>query len=169
MASAGSAALTSKNIFSFLRQVKVPQAGELREPISLVRSERVPTIGPAGEATVGFDQKIDPYYSAWSKVFQSQQSMLDGQNTAKEISHVFLIRNFPGLDIQVRDYVIWQGKLFAVRGTRNLDGDPTAAFIMVVCDQGGAYTEEPRTVVTDTSEASDAQQAPDNSPPIWIA
>lgn len=164
-----------RGIFSAVRQIKVPKAGELREPIQLVRSERKPVINPDGSNTYKFEQELTPYLKLWAKLWQYQGAYLDGQNVENNLSHFFIVRRFPEYQtkIQVRDFLIWGGSIFNIRGVRSIEDIQRPQvdgwkFILIMCDEYAEYTEEPRVELPDTGPvAGETPTAMDPDNPLW--
>jgi hypothetical protein len=161
--------LNAKNLYAFVRNIKTPSPGDLREPVTFYHSSRLPTVGPNGSVTDQMDENITPYQDAWAYVWQSQVSTLDGQNVQNQVSHVFLVRNFPGFVPEVKDGIVWDGKIHMVRGTRNLENDPRGAYLIVLAEQEGLYREELRNnTLTPEDALSEYTNQIDPKNPIWL-
>lgn len=125
---------------SFVNKFHLPATGELREPIVLFRSTRVPN------DTVGFNQTLDKYGNAWARVVQATVKWQDGAQCDPFTQTVFTIRNNRGLVVQNRDAIDWNGRFFRVMYTQIIDTDQRWLTIScredVIVVDGGSYLTE---------------------------
>ena len=163
----------NRSLFSFVRQIKMPKIGELREPLSFYTADRLPVKNEDGTEGFRFDEIVKPFANAWGKAWQFQGQYLKGQNTQNTLSHIFLVRRSPELQIEANCYLVWQGKIFLVRGARGVDDVSQTTqdgnkYLVILCDEGGAFTEEERVVLDSAAEDDGSQNATvDLDNPLW--
>lgn len=164
---------TNRGIFSFVRQIKPPKLGELREPLSFFESNRIPVKNEDGTEGYHFDQTVEPYFNAWGKSYQFQGNYLDGQNVENNLSHIFLIRRDPEISIESKCYILWNEDVYVVRGVRNVE-DPAKEykggfnFLLILCDEMGSFYEENRIVLDSTAPDDGApNDTVDVDNPLW--
>lgn len=166
---------SSRGIFSFVRNIKPPALGELREPITIYKSSRKPVINPDGSNTWMFEEDITPIANVWCKIYQYQGGLLNGQNTQSSLSHVFVLRRDDTWDISIDSYVFWNGKVFCVRGYRSIDNGTKPSpegvkFNCILADEWEPYAQEPK--VVEPSEAANTGDTglstPDGTNPLWV-
>jgi head-tail adaptor len=89
--------------------------GECREPIVLFRAKRSPGEGVSTLRT------LTKYDDAWAKVTFGEVKELEGENSEPANTHYFFIRNNEAINVEIRDYVGWGTRLYAVNSTRIMD------------------------------------------------
>lgn len=89
--------------------------GELRDPIVILRSTRLPS------GDVDITQHLQKLTNYWSKVKLASQRILDGEQSDDKPTHYFIVRDDPTHVIEVRDYVLWGRELLSVKSTKYLD------------------------------------------------
>ena len=141
-----------RSFFSFVRQIKPPKLGELREPISFYKSERVPRKNEDGTTGWHFDELVQPYFNAWAKVFQFQGNYLNGENQEQSLSHIFIIRRDPEIAIEQRCRIVWSGRIYTVRGTRSVEDiqkvyNDGYKYLLILCDEFEGFDKEVRVVL----------------------
>ena len=162
-----------RSFFSFVRQIKPPKLGELREPISFYSSERVPIKNIDGTEGYHFDELVRPYFNCWAKVYQFQGNYLNDENQESLLSHIFLIRRDPEIKIEQRCRIVWSGTVYLVRGVRSVEDiqktyNDGYKYLLILCDEFENFAKEER-VVLDSSAEDDgsSNSTADLENPIW--
>jgi hypothetical protein len=94
---------------------KDPTPGELRDPVSIIRSTLLP------DGLAGFDQSITPYADVFAKVFSSNAAMRDGENNASNITHEMIVRQNDTWTPAMNDYVVYKKRMFKIMYVRDIN------------------------------------------------
>lgn len=87
------------------------KSGDLRDPIALARSKRVPD---TQVGATGFITTLTPYLDAWAKVFYGDVTLLEKENSDDKETHAFAIRHVDSLSIEARDVIRWKDGVFDI-------------------------------------------------------
>lgn len=80
---------------------KVPEGGELRNPVALIHTLRAPN------NDWGFDKSITPYWKGWARWQVGQGKFVEPGVSEEYITDVFTIRWHPGLELKDFDFLVW--------------------------------------------------------------
>lgn len=95
---------------------RIATSGDLREPIVLARSVRVPDT--MSEDPVGYVQSFQPYATPWASVTLREKKMFEGTDVDEAFVHLFYIRNDTTLSIEETDVVVYKEDFYAILTTR---------------------------------------------------
>jgi hypothetical protein len=93
-------------------QVKY-RTGDLRNPITLVRSSRAPVAD-----TPDFQQTLKVYASPFAKIEHGTKKLKGGTDAEVQATHIFIIRFDGSLSVEASDFVVWADGLYTVVKTK---------------------------------------------------
>ena len=110
---------------------KIPNAGDLRNPITLGRVSASP------DASVGFDYTITPYRHCYAKV---EIDLINTSGTdddfLQELTHNFLIRKAPNVKIEPKiDRVIYGDKVLIIQNVLDVNHGRERYYQVIQCSE----------------------------------
>jgi hypothetical protein len=94
---------------------KEPTPGQLRDPITLMRS----MLRPDGGA--GFDQSVRKYADVWAQVWTSNASVKNGENQGSNVTHELIMRRNKTFTPSINDYLTYDDRMFKVMFIREIN------------------------------------------------
>jgi len=85
-------------------------AGELRNPITFVKSDRAP------DGATGFSQTFTRYAKGWAKIRLGPRKIQGGENADDLVTHGFLVR-YAGFEPERGSFISWGTGLYMVRSS----------------------------------------------------
>lgn len=125
-------------------------AGDMREPISLVRGSLVPDTST--DTSVTFIQHLTRYWNGMAKKREAEQSNFEGQNVDYvKWSHAWKTRWDGQMSIGLNDFVVWRDRLYTIVSVQPVARNDR--FIWIKTMQVGRVAVNSTTVVRDNDTA----------------
>jgi len=158
----------NQNLFWYRQFESTITAGQLFNPISLVRISEVPELGEDDDPGVGFTQNLDPYAKAWAKVDLKPAWILDGTNN-NQLTHRFIIRERKDLTIESKDVVIFNNRIYRIKSIEDVYPDDLyRRFTALSCSAEGDYKDRDVVVLDNEGAPVPAEDiTPTDANPLW--
>lgn len=99
------------------RQSALVKTADLRYPIAFLRAEQKPS-----QTDVSWHLNVKPYATEWAAYDAGVTKPSRGDEADDKALHIFIIRKNPSLNLQASDFIVHDGVLFNIEGTKPVTG-----------------------------------------------